>query len=74
MITSENITLDIEDENEIKPDQIRAEKRNFKCLCNAKCCPDKVWTEEERQKEEQKRKRRESNDAVFLDGQIFFTG
>ena len=59
MITSE--TVDSDDEDQITKDQIQAEKRNFKCLCNARLCPDKVWTEEEKQIEQQKRKRRESN-------------
>ena len=57
MITTETVESDDED---TRPNQIRAEKRNFKCLCNARTCPDRVWTAEELRKEEQKKKRRES--------------
>lgn len=60
MITSE--TVDSGDE-ENQTDHIKAEKRNFKCLCNARNCPDKVWTPEEWKKEETRRKNREKGNA-----------
>lgn len=62
MITTE--TLKSDDEDDAQSNEIRSERRNFKCLCNARICPDKVWTEAEleveKRKEEAKQRRREN--------------
>ena len=60
MITKETVD-DVDDVDHVDVDN---SKRQWKCLCNARNCADRIWTEEEKAKRREQKRKREQKKAA----------